>query len=210
MLPLLPIQPPPDQSYQISIDYSDNRQPPAMPSDNAYINSLPLMPQPPQLIPHSNLPLANSRPTELADFSGNIIELPSTTIYHQSNQLRDTVAQPPPTMAYANNLQSYESEIFNEYVNNPYNCTEAASESAPVSVAYNIGQYADTLASSFTPIDDHHRPQMGSANVFQSANYFGAVDGQDMKIPPGSEMLFSAAKLSNINQDLSGKTQDGV
>lgn len=86
------------------------------------------------------------------------------------------------------NRPSREGEIFNEYVNNPYNFT-SVTESVHI---YN-GPPNDVNAS-----DELQQRSMGTAtqlpptNVFQSANYFGSTDGQNIKIPPGSEMLFNS------------------
>lgn len=69
--------------------------------------------------------------------------------------------------------QPNETDIYNDYVNNPYNLTLKANDD-------NV-TYAE---------NDNGSPKvqkLGAVNVFQSANYFGS-DTAD--IPPGSEMLF--------------------
>lgn len=70
--------------------------------------------------------------------------------------------------------QPSETDIYNDYVNNPYNLTLKANDDSVTSYAEN----------------DNGSPKvqkLGAVNVFQSANYFGS-DTAD--IPPGSEMLF--------------------
>lgn len=70
--------------------------------------------------------------------------------------------------------QQTDTDIYNDYVNNPYNLTLKPSEE-------NQGQ---------VPVDNSASPtvqKLGAANVFQSANYFGS---ETAVIPPGSEMLF--------------------
>lgn len=70
--------------------------------------------------------------------------------------------------------QPNEQDIYNDYVNNPYNLTLKANDE-------NV---------TYTQHDQHDSPKvqkLGAVNVFQSANYFGS-DTAD--IPPGSEMLF--------------------
>lgn len=73
--------------------------------------------------------------------------------------------------------QSSETDIYNDYVSNPYNLTLKANDENAI----------------YVPVaDDNASPKvqkLGAVNVFQSANYFGS-DTAD--IPPGSEMLFGS------------------
>ncbi len=74
--------------------------------------------------------------------------------------------------------QPSETDIYNDYVSNPYNLTLKANDEQQQPVTY-------------VPVpNDQNSPivqKLGAVNVFQSANYFGS-DTAD--IPPGSEMLF--------------------
>lgn len=63
------------------------------------------------------------------------------------------------------------SDIYNDYVNDPYNLT---LQQQPQQQTQDIPQQAQP------------QPQ----NVFQSANYFGSYQFGPGRIPPGSEMLF--------------------
>lgn len=71
--------------------------------------------------------------------------------------------------------QSNETDIYSDYVGNPYNLT-LKSNDENVMQAPIAGDNASPKVQT-----------LGSVNVFQSANYFGN-DVAD--IPPGSEMLF--------------------
>lgn len=71
--------------------------------------------------------------------------------------------------------QPNETDIYNDYVSNPYNLTLKANEE-------NVINVPDTDSNASPKVQ-----KLGAVNVFQSANYFGS-DTAD--IPPGSEMLF--------------------
>lgn len=207
----LSFQPIPEQSYEISIDYMDRQAMPVPNQQHPYPSQLPpLYPIPSQSNLtdshhlHSQQPLAStvSDPSSIpSNFTGNLIELSTNSVYQQPES---GLALPSP-MPYTHQVQSNEGEIFNDYVNNPYNGAEAAAAPQPpilsavasvpaaVTLPYlATAQYPSSLSNSFASTDPQHRPPIGLANVFQSANYFGATDGQDVKMPPGSEMLFTA------------------
>lgn len=74
--------------------------------------------------------------------------------------------------------QPNETDIYNDYVNNPYNLTLKANDENGIYVP----DHPDQDASNVSP----KIQKLGAVNVFQSANYFGS----DTDIPPGSEMLF--------------------
>lgn len=97
---------------------------------------------------------------------------------HQQNQFPSHTNVPinivrsyTPIFVQPQNQQPAETDIYNDYVNNPYNLTLKANDEHAVA-------------------SEHSSPsiqKLGAVNVFQSANYFGS-DTAD--IPPGSEMLF--------------------
>lgn len=74
--------------------------------------------------------------------------------------------------------QPSETDIYNDYVSNPYNLTLKANDEN----AMCVPMANDNVSPSMVQ-------KLGAVNVFQSANYFGS-DTAD--IPPGSEMLFGS------------------
>lgn len=69
------------------------------------------------------------------------------------------------------------ADIYNDYVNDPYNLTLQIDQTANPAAA--LGQQPQIQES-----------QQQAQNVFQSANYFGSYQFGSGRIPPGSEMLF--------------------
>lgn len=69
-----------------------------------------------------------------------------------------------------------EGELFNEYVNNPYNMALGASET-PYYPAPQLDTFSSTIINN--PLADA-RANDGPTNVFQSANYFGSSDAGDL------------------------------
>lgn len=78
-----------------------------------------------------------------------------------------------------------ERDLFNEYVNNPYNFVATDRSTAYLPSPSDNQPLSSNLNEQQKPLV----PQ--PSNVFQSSNYFGSTDENDLKIPPGSEMLFS-------------------
>lgn len=82
-------------------------------------------------------------------------------------------------------------ELYNEYVNNPYNLTLDVDQSLYHTDATNSLQSVpkqNLHAGLDTSIEQSPQNQQAQqSNIFQSANYFGTTDDN---IPPGSEMLF--------------------
>lgn len=108
-----------------------------------------------------------------------------------STNIPDTLTQSfLPYTQPQQNRPSREGEIFSEYVNNPYNFTSATETQSIYIEPTNDVMANDELHQRSTGIAA--TTQLPPMNVFQSANYFGSTDGKDMKIPPGSEMLFNS------------------
>lgn len=94
------------------------------------------------------------------------------------------------------------SDIYTDYVNNPYNlvlqpqhgtqdsvgAVDAGQSPTPVVITSNFA--AVSAAVSAAPGSTQQLPSAPATNVFQSSNYFG-TDNSSVVIPPGSEMLFT-------------------
>jgi hypothetical protein len=88
-------------------------------------------------------------------------------------------------------------EIYGDYVLNPYNLTLAVE--GVDTMTFNNAQcnVTSTETSNQTMTIDAAADASTvntttSSNMFQSANYFGATNQNNVNIPPGSEMLFGA------------------
>uniref|UniRef100_A0A1L8DVZ9 Putative guanine nucleotide exchange factor n=1 Tax=Nyssomyia neivai TaxID=330878 RepID=A0A1L8DVZ9_9DIPT len=164
--------------HQVPIPPAPQLQQSFAPASPPRIESLPETPK-------RELPFVNQ------DFS-NVIELPVTPspppaadipVSHllAGNQYPSLTKVPPnivqsfaPVFVQPQNVQS-ESDIYSDYVKNPYNLTLQA-DTEPEGCADDNVEETRILASS----------ENVSSNVFQSANYFG----NDTVIPPGSEVFF--------------------
>lgn len=191
------------------------------PNRSAYLNSifsniieLPVTPSPPPLLEVDenleNESESNEVPTD--------DEAPRVPISHliTTNQYPSLSKIPPPNIAQSfpplyvqpqNYQQSRQNEqpteeIYNDYVNDPYNLTleveqslyrtePAVNASHPENQSTQNEFLSSAVSSKVPQTDSPQRPQPQSmqvqSNIFQSANYFGTPDGN---IPPGSEMLF--------------------
>lgn len=88
--------------------------------------------------------------------------------------------------------QQQGGDIYNDYVQNPYNLVLQSSDQQhvqPTPEPHNHPVIPTTSESTATPTTTTST-EPPIANVFQSANYFGS--DQTARIPPGSEMLFSS------------------
>lgn len=137
--------------------------------------SVPIQSAVPILMPHNvndGSPVASSSSVPVAAIAMSL---------HQQNQFPSHTNVPvniirsyTPIFIQPQN-QSSETDIYSDYVGNPYNLTLKAN---------------DENVKHVPIVDDNTSPKvqkLGAVNVFQSANYFGN-DVAD--IPPGSEMLF--------------------
>lgn len=83
--------------------------------------------------------------------------------------------------------QQANTDIYNDYVQNPYNLTLLGPKTVPVPLAIASEATASTTDCDVLSSQSHLTQKLGVSNVFQSSNYFNS-DG--VVIPPGSEMLF--------------------
>lgn len=82
-------------------------------------------------------------------------------------------------------------DIYNDYVQNPYNLVLHSIDPQHQSIAEASNHpVMTTLSELAVPTTTTTLTTAPIANVFQSANYFG--NDQSTRIPPGSEMLFSS------------------
>lgn len=83
--------------------------------------------------------------------------------------------------------QQSQSDIYNDYVNNPYNLVLQSDPN--IKQTSDDSGIIDLRAETAVTAQLKQSGVNNVSNVFQSANYFG-TDKSDV-IPPGSEMLFS-------------------
>jgi len=88
-----------------------------------------------------------------------------------------------PCFIQPNPVQKDGSDIYNDYVNNPYNLTLQNNYMIPTSLD------APSLENIDKEKVENTERSGGVTNVFQSANYFG-TSNNDFIPPPGSELLF--------------------
>lgn len=95
----------------------------------------------------------------------------------------------PNAQQQTNVITNNTEELYNSYVNNPYNLTLNVEQTFSNSIITSEPSSAPEINT--TTAVGAPNPLIPPANIFQSMNYFGsACDGA---IPPGSEMLFGGA-----------------
>lgn len=123
-----------------------------------------------------------------------ISHLMATNNYPSLNTVPPNIAKSfAPVFVQPPNQQA-DSDIYNDYVQNPYNLTLLRSDNHNDKMIENntkdVIATADDDSTDITNesvISPHLTPkQLGASNIFQSSNYFNT----DGIIPPGSEMLF--------------------
>lgn len=128
-------------------------------------------------VPLSHLIATNQYPSLNRIPPANIVQS-FAPVYNQSN-LQSQQQQ-------SHGFGGENEELYNSYVNNPYNLT--------LHVEQNFGNQAAVAPITTNQVSTETANMMKTAtnsnnlNVFQSINYFGSTS--DAAIPPGSEMLF--------------------
>lgn len=180
LLPQADAAPPPPtvQSQQSSLENSPLNK-------NRYSNiiELPVTPSPPPCPTEQqqqNLPAAEPTTTEPpAPPAVPLSHLLAGNQYPSLHNVPVGIAQSfAPMFVQPTSAPTDGADIYNDYVNDPYNLTLQIDQTANPAAA--LGQQPQQIQES------QQQPQ----NVFQSANYFGSYQFGSGRIPPGSEMLF--------------------
>jgi golgi-specific brefeldin A-resistance guanine nucleotide exchange factor 1 len=167
--------------------------------EQSNIIELPVTPSPPESPAKQTSPQSHSEQTSSAQSSPfhvpSVMAEPSVPISHlmmenhypslKGKVVPLGIAQSftpvcvQPVQATASPPNGTGSEIYSDYVQNPYNLTLQAAMPDPQPLLEEVRP--ETAAAPTPPT---------AANVFQSANYFGASSNP---MPPGSEVLFGGS-----------------
>lgn len=111
-----------------------------------------------------------------------ISHLTSGNSYPSLNRVPTNIAQSFAPVYVQPQNQTLSGDIYNDYVNNPYNLTLQQSDDGVVS--YN--QSAGTELSTNDSVNSSPQKLVANPNIFQSSNYFGSDT-------TGSEALFGGS-----------------